>query len=58
MLLFSERGLSSLEDMCCLEAVLESMRAHPNNPQIHIICLIAVENMCRAGIGRLIIIIF
>ncbi|XP_052258678.1 uncharacterized protein LOC127863298 isoform X2 [Dreissena polymorpha] len=47
-----ESGLLSLESLCCLEAVIESMHVHPKNAELHCVCLLAIENMCQADVVR------
>ncbi|WAR05570.1 hypothetical protein MAR_020939 [Mya arenaria] len=41
-------GMETLEELCCLEVVLECMRTHPCHAHLHGVCLLAIENMCRA----------
>ncbi|XP_052807121.1 uncharacterized protein LOC128236279 [Mya arenaria] len=48
----SAEGLETLEELCCLEVVLECMRTHPCHAHLHGVCLLAIENMCRADSVR------
>jgi len=43
------KGLKCLQEIWCIDLVLESMQRHLYDVQIQSVCLITLENMCKAG---------
>jgi hypothetical protein len=44
-----EKGLETLQEMCCIDVLIQTMKAHLQNADIIGICLVSLENICKAG---------
>ncbi|KAL4229590.1 hypothetical protein ACF0H5_012628 [Mactra antiquata] len=48
----TEKGLETIEELCCIDVILQAMRNHLADPEIHTLCLLSLENLCREGLVR------
>ncbi|XP_053408727.1 uncharacterized protein LOC123559383 isoform X2 [Mercenaria mercenaria] len=48
----SGKGLETLQEMCCIDVLLRSMKVHLHNAEIIAVCLLSLENICRADLVR------
>lgn len=48
----SEKGLETLQEMCCIDVLLQCMKTHLHSAEIQVVCLLSLENICRAELVR------